>query len=499
MKLPGPMQFIDSYIEGMKTPSKVKYPHPLYENASKETFGILVYQEQIMQVVQDMAGFSLGEADVLRRGIGKKIKEYIDEMRIEFTNRCVAKGIPQDTAKEVYDMIEKFASYGFNKSHSAAYARISYETAYLKANYPECFMAANLTINADNKDKLLLSLVETRNMNITILPPDIEKSHATFSIESRKNPKSSFNEYCIRFGLTGIETVGLDIAKAIQHQTVNTLYDFVDNHPEVRKNQLEKLIESGAFDKFGSRKEMVEILPNMREFLKYKHSLQDIYGKCLLDKIVGEEYYDGFEYSLMDKMTKEKNAINISLHGHMLDYIRPIKESYQNLEKFPHLLEKNDREEVLILANLREFKTITTKKTNKTMAFAILEDEYMDFEGIIFPKNYEDIGHLLLENTPFLINGILSVENEGEEDEKRTIIINSLEKVLDKDMRIFVPHEVLNNVKILNKLKDCNGICSVLTVNKKNVINKTELYVDIGKATHILDSYHIPYISNTKL
>lgn len=483
----------------MKTPSKVKYPHPLYENASKETFGILVYQEQIMQVVQDMAGFSLGEADILRRGIGKKVKEYIEKMRIEFTSRCVAKGISQDTAINVYNMIEKFASYGFNKSHSAAYARISYETAYLKAHYPECFMAANLTINADNKEKLLTSLVETRNMNITILPPDIKKSGAMFSIESHKNPKTSSNEYCIRFGLAGIESVGLDIAKDIQHQNIDTLFDFVDNHPEVRKNQLEKLIEAGTFDKFGSRKEMVEILPKMREFLKYKHSLQNIYGKCLLDKIIGEDYYEGFEYSLMEKMTKEKNAINISLSGHMLDYVRPIKESYQNLERLPHLLEKNDREEILILANLRDFKVIMTKKSHKPMAFITLEDEYIDFEGIIFPKTYEEIGHLLSENTPFLISGIISVENANEDDEKRSIIVNTIERVLDKDMRIFVPHDILKDVQIMNKLKECNGICSILTINEKRIIHKTELFVDIGKATTILDSHHIPYISNTQL
>ena len=153
---PGPMQFIDNYIEGMKTPSKVKYPHPLYENSAKETFGILVYQEQIMQVVQDMAGFSLGEADILRRGIGKKDKQYIDQMEEEFSKRCVDNGVPEKTAKEVYAMIKKFAEYGFNKSHSAAYALIAYETAYLKAYYPVEFMAANCTINSDNKEAYIM-------------------------------------------------------------------------------------------------------------------------------------------------------------------------------------------------------------------------------------------------------------------------------------------------------------------------------------------------------
>lgn len=493
------MQFIDNYLEGMKNPSHVKYPHPLYENASKETFGILVYQEQIMQVVQDMAGFSLGEADILRRGVAKKEDEYIAMMEKKFSERCVNNGVPEETAKEVYAMIKKFAEYGFNKSHSAAYARISYETAYLKAHYPECFMAANLTVNADNKEKLLTSLVETRNMGITILPPDIEKSSASFTVEAYKDKEASQNLKGIRFGLNGIESIGVDVASSIQHQNVHTLYDFVDSHQEIRKNQIEKLIEAGAFDKFGSRKDMIEILPKMREFLKYKHSFHNTYGKCLLDKVIGEDFYDGFEYSLMDKMVKEKNAINISLSGHMLDYIRPIKESYQNFERLPHLLEKNDREEVIILANLREFKVITTKKSNKPMAFVTLEDEYMDIEGIIFPKVYEEIDYLLSENTPFLITGIMSVENAGEQDEKRSIIINSVERVLNKDLRVFVPSAVLNNKAVISKLKECNGICAILTIDDKKLVHKTDLYVDIGKAIDILNSYHIPHVSNTQL
>lgn len=420
-------------------------------------------------------------------------------MRIEFTDRCVARGIDKATATEVYDMIEKFASYGFNKSHSAAYARVSYETAYLKAHYPECFMAANLTINANNKEKLLTSLVETRNMGIPILPPDIRNSYAIFSVESLSTPlKSPQHQYGIRFGLGGVESIGEDVAEEIEHQNVSTLFDFVSAHPNLRKNQLEKLIDAGAFDMFGSRKDMIEILPDMREFIKQKTLLQDIYGHTLLNLVEGEDYYDGFEYSLSERMLKEKNAINISLSGHVLDYIRPIHESYENLDRLPHLLSKDDGDEVNVLVILREMKVITTKKTNKPMAFVTLEDEYIDLEGVIFPRIYEDVSHLLNESTPYLIHGHMQVENAGGEDEKRTIVVEGIERVLEKDLRIFIPKKILKQTEIIEELKGCNGICQVLTIDEDMIIQQSGMYVDVARASEVFDKHHIHYFTNAK-
>lgn len=494
------MQFIDDYIDGMKNPSHVQYPHPLYKDSAEETFGILVYQEQIMQVVQDMAGFSLGEADVLRRGIGKKQKEYIDNMRVEFTDRCVKRGIPEDTATSVYDMIEKFASYGFNKSHSDCYARIAYETAYLKAHYPECFMCANLTINADDKKKLLTTLMECRNMNIKILPPSIQKSSAIFKVEPYsiqiKNGLKR-KKLGIRYGLAGIDRIGMDMAEGIECNNSPTLFDFVNDNPQVRKNQLENLIFAGALDEFGSRREMVEMLPSMRDFIKRKQLINSIYGSSILDKVIGEDSYDGFEYSLMDKMNREKNVINISLSGHTLDYVRPLDVKYQQCDKIPHLLSMKNGDEVYILAMIGNIKTIMTKK-NKPMAFVTLEDEFMDIEGIVFPTAYEAISHLLEEGSPLMITGTLSVENVGEVDEKRVIFVNSVEKVLDKELRLYIPQEILQNTHVLEQMKNRNGICSVIAVDTHNLahlaVEKIPLYVDISEATRILEENNIRYI-----
>ena len=190
-------------------------------------------------------------------------------MEEEFSKRCQDNGVPEKTAKEVYAMIKKFAEYGFNKSHSAAYAMISYQTAYLKAHYPECFMAANCTINADDKDKLIPCLGEIRNLGIEILPPSLQKSSSQFSIEKHDG------KYAIRYGLNGIEGIGKDVANLITSLKKSpSLYEFIDKMPTIRTNQLSNLINGGVFDNWGVRKEMNEIVPSILETVKYHHKIQ---------------------------------------------------------------------------------------------------------------------------------------------------------------------------------------------------------------------------------
>lgn len=214
-------------------------------------------------------------------------------MEEEFSKRCQDNGVPEKTAKEVYAMIKKFAEYGFNKSHSAAYAMISYQTAYLKAHYPECFMAANCTINADDKDKLIPCLGEIRNLGIEILPPSLQKSSSQFSIEKHEG------RYAIRYGLNGIEGIGEDVAKLITSLKKSpSLYEFIDKMPTIRTNQLSNLINGGVFDNWGVRKEMNEIVPSILETVKYHHKIQAIYGSTILDDVIGEDRYDGVEYGL---------------------------------------------------------------------------------------------------------------------------------------------------------------------------------------------------------
>lgn len=486
MKLPGPMQFIDNYIEGMKNSSTVKYPHPLYENSAKETYGILVYQEQIMQVVQDMAGFSLGEADILRRGIGKKDKQYIDQMEDEFSKRCIDNGVPEKTAKEVYAMIKKFAEYGFNKSHSAAYGLIAYETAYLKAHYPECFMAANCTINADNKDKLIPCLAEIKAMGIELLQPTLQNSFSSFSIENKEG------KLAIRYGLNGIEGIGEEVAKQISYlKNSSTLLDLVEGFPNIRSNQIANMIHAGIFDSWGCRKEMMAVIPSMLETVKYHKKINNIYGKSILDDLCGEEYYEGIEYGFQEKMSLERKNIHICLNGHPLEQIRPILKVYtQTIHDIKSL--ENDTD-VQILCQLSNVKKFTTKK-GQEMAFVELGDEFDSCEGVIFPKTFEGTEHLVEDDEIVIVTGKVQIKEEESGETSTSLIINAMKKAMDRPLRIYISKKDLDSIQ--SKIICKNGLGEVLSVDEDNAtVQKQEYYVDYMLATQILLENKIPFIA----
>lgn len=240
-------------------------------------------------------------------------------------------------------------------THSAAYAMISYQTAYLKAHYPECFMAANCTINADDKDKLIPCLGEIRNLGIEILPPSLQKSSSQFSIEKHDG------KYAIRYGLNGIEGIGEDVANLITSLKKSpSLYEFIDKMPTIRTNQLSNLINGGVFDNWGVRKEMNEIVPSILETVKYHHKIQAIYGSTILDDVIGEDRYDGVEYGLQEKMNLERKAIHICLNGHPLEQIRPVLKVYQ--DTIHDIMQMDDDIDVQILCQIDDIQKITTKK-----------------------------------------------------------------------------------------------------------------------------------------
>ena len=480
---PGPMQFIDNYIEGMKTPSKVKYPHPLYENSAKETFGILVYQEQIMQVVQDMAGFSLGEADILRRGIGKKDKQYIDQMEEEFSKRCVDNGVPEKTAKEVYAMIKKFAEYGFNKSHSAAYALIAYETAYLKAYYPVEFMAANCTINSDNKDKLISCLAEIKAMGIEILPPSIRFSQTKFTVEK------SEGQSAIRYGYIGIDGIGEDIAKTIETlSNCETFYDFISQCPNIRNNQITNLIYSGTFDIFGCRKKMREIAPSILETVKYHNQIKSIYKSSILDGLSGEEFYDGTEYGFKEKLDNEKRVLHCCISGHPLEQIRGVLKGYDTL--ISDIQDLNDGDDIQILCQINSIQQIFTKKSGEPMAFLKIEDEYDFCEAIVFPKTYADIENLLKEDSVLILNGKIQIKEDNGE-ESISIIVNTARHALSSALRFYV--DINDLEKIEGEFVNINGIAEVIGVD--TVHRQCYKQADYVKALNIFNKYKIKFVS----
>lgn len=406
-------------------------------------------------------------------------------MEEEFSKRCQDNGVPEKTAKEVYAMIKKFAEYGFNKSHSAAYAMISYQTAYLKAHYPECFMAANCTINADDKDKLIPCLGEIRNLGIEILPPSLQKSSSQFSIEKHDG------KYAIRYGLNGIEGIGEDVANLITSLKKSpSLYEFIDKIPTIRSNQLSNLINGGVFDNWGVRKEMNEIVPSILETVKYHHKIQAIYGSTILDDVIGEDRYDGVEYGLQEKMNLERKAIHICLNGHPLEQIRPVLKVYQ--DTIHDIMQMDDDIDVQILCQIDDIQKITTKKGDD-MCFLTLGDEFDSIEGVVFPKTYEGISHLLNEEEIVVVSGKIQKREENGETTVN-IIVNAMKKALDRKLRIYLDSDTLSQIKDDIIVK--NGLSEVISVDTiHHTIHKEDFYVDYMKTTEYLINNKIPFLA----
>ncbi|AKM79281.1 MAG: polymerase III catalytic subunit, DnaE type protein [Candidatus Beckwithbacteria bacterium GW2011_GWB1_47_15] len=412
---PGPMELIDDFIAGKLNPSRVRYPHPDLKEVLEETYGIAVYQEQALQIANIMAGYSLGEADILRRAIGKKKRALMVKEKEKFIRQAREKGYSKEIADRVWGYIDKFAGYGFNKAHATAYAMIAYQTAYMKALYPVEFMAALLTAESGNKDKIPVAVEESKQMGIAVLPPDINQSKVGFTIIKDKH---SLNQKSIRFGLSAIKNVGVAAIKAILAQRdkspFKSLTDFcrrVDQQ-KVNKKVLESLIQVGALDAFGKRSAMLVGLEAIRQkAAQYQKELTSpqtsLFGAARDNP--GSHFTDVLpevaELGKTDLLNFERQLLGFYLTEHpMADALKKIRKqaSHQvsELDRQVHL-----NRQVLLGGVLKNLKTIRTKKSNQLMAFAELEDETGTIELVIFPKVYAAAAKFLAPDRPLLITG----------------------------------------------------------------------------------------------
>ena len=411
---PGPMDLIDDFIKGKLNPKTIKYPHEDLKPVLEETYGIAVYQEQALEIANVMAGYSLGEADILRRAIGKKKRSIMAKEKQKFIKRAKDKGYSKKIAEKIWGYIEKFAGYGFNKAHATAYAMIAYQTAYMKANYPVEFMAALLTSESGNKDKIPIAVEEAKKMGVMVLPPDINESDIDFTIIK---DKSSLNNQAIRFGLSAIKHVGQAAISAILEQRnkkkFNSLTDFCRrvSHQKVNKKVLESLIQVGALDRFGTRAQMLLGLEEIRQkaSLHQKQILSpqqalfkasDIKTHQLQDKLP-----EAKEFNKSDLLSFEKQLLGFYLTDH------PLGESLKQIKSMvSHKVSDIDvnlhlNQTVTIGGSLKNVKKILTKKSNSEMAFATLDDDTGSIELIIFPKIFAETKNLWVADTPILITG----------------------------------------------------------------------------------------------
>jgi DNA polymerase III subunit alpha len=387
---PGPMQWIQSFIDRKNGKEEITYLHPLAKEALKETYGIPVYQEQVMRLSKDMCGFTGSEADTLRKAIGKKIPKLMAEMKEKFINGAVKNGVKADRADEIWKQLEDFAAYCFNKSHATCYALIAYQTAYLKAHYPDCFMAALMTSDLDNIDRLSIEISECERMKLTVMPPDVNESFADFAVV--KDARS------IRFGLAAIKNVGLSVAKAIVRERkangpFQSLEEFLSRcSTTLNKKVLESLVKAGSLDRFAARESLyagIELLVKTAAGGNKSHAANQM-------MIFGEEEQKttiaklNLPAGTLDKklnLVWEKELLGLYLSDH------PIKEYSELLAKVAtplHEIKLEDAGKTVRVGGIvHEVKKITTK-SNQMMAFVQLEDLNAVVELVVFPTIFKD-------------------------------------------------------------------------------------------------------------
>ncbi|NLP36071.1 MAG: DNA polymerase III subunit alpha [Firmicutes bacterium] len=417
---PGPMEQIPTFISNKHGLTPIQYLHPDLEPILKETYGIMVYQEQIMQVASKMAGFSLGEADLLRRAIGKKKIEILNEQREVFVKGCLAKGHTAKLANDLYDLIVKFASYGFNKSHAAAYALVSYQAAYIKAHYPTEFMAAHLTGHMLSTDKVAGYIADCKKMGISVLPPDINVSEKNFTVTG---------ERVIRYGLAAVKNVGLGAIETIlaarqEGGKFTSLRDFCSRVDlrSCNKKVLESLIKSGAFDCFGANRNQLfaildETVTAAQTMQKEKQNGQ-ISMFELVDDVeedawlqLHDEYPDLPEPAAKERLAMEKEALGLYLSGHPLEEYEQALKLYPELPTLNELGDLPDEQPVIAAGMINNLKPILTK-AGKPMAFFALEDMTASVEVVVFPGVYENAKVFLENDQVVFIHGRLDHKDE---------------------------------------------------------------------------------------
>ena len=453
---PGPMESIPTYIANRHNPGNVKYKTPQLEHILDVTNGCIVYQEQVMQICRELAGFSYGQADLVRRAMSKKKHDVMEKERQHFVHGntepghecagCVANGISETVANAIFDDMSSFASYAFNKAHAAAYAVVAYQTAYLKRHYPREFMAALLTSVLDNTGKVIEYTAECQRMGIRVLPPDINASDAGFTVEGKD----------IRFGLLALKNVGRNLIATVVRERSGTpyrsLYDFCKrlHGTEINRRAVESMIKSGAFDNLeAKRRSMMDgvegILKSVESEARRNLDGQiDLFGALDGEQESGRNVYklpdSGEEYPYDILLQMEKEVSGLYLSGHPLDHYRPVIEKVSTC-RISELVGENahayDEQNVTLVCTVVRTKTINTK-AGGMMAFITVEDLSGSMEVLAFPKVLLAASEAVHDNAVVVIKGRVSYN----EDEPSKLIADSI-----VDVERYEPDKIKTDIK----------------------------------------------------
>ena len=429
---PGPMDFIPRYLKGKNDKNSITYECPQLEPILSPTYGCIVYQEQVMQIVRDLAGYTMGRSDLVRRAMSKKKTAVMEKERQSFVygnekegvKGCIANGIDEKTADHIYDEMIDFAKYAFNKSHAAAYAVVSYQTAYLKYYYPKEFMAALMSSVMDNVSKFSEYILTCRRMmDIAILPPDINEGVSGFSVSGDG----------IRYGLSAIKSVGRPVVDAILEErkkngVFSSMEDFINRmtNKEVNRRTIENFIKSGAMDSLpGTRRQKVAVAPVLLDN-KARERKNAWEGQMSLFDLVSEEekkeyqvsFPDVGEYSKEELLAFEKDILGVYISGHPLDDYEGLWRKNITATAADFIVDEETEEAAVkdgmkaVVGGLVAGKVVKTTRSNQLMAFITLEDLMGSVEVIVFPKNYEADRDILTEDSKIFIKGRVSLGDE---------------------------------------------------------------------------------------
>ena len=489
---PGPMDFIPQYIRGKNHPETITYDCPQLESILEPTYGCIVYQEQVMQIVQKLAGYTLGRADLVRRAMSKKKAAVMQQERQNFVYGneaegvpgCISRGIPENVANKIYDDMIDFAKYAFNKSHAAAYAVVAYQTAWLKYYYPVEFMAALMTSVIDNSTKVSEYILTCRQMSIGILAPDVNESESAFSVSGG----------AIRYGLNAIKSIGRPVIESIIAERKAggpyvDLSDFIHRLPgkDVNKRVVENLIKSGAFDSFpANRRQMMLIYGQIMDEAAQKKKTE-LAGQMSLFDFAAEEDKEAFkvkipvvaEYNKGDLLAFEKEVLGFYISGHPLEeYEEQWKRgiSHVTTDFLPpeegELPKVHDGERATV-GGMITTKTMKATKTNKMMAFITIEDLVGTVEVIVFPRDYEKIGKMLNVDDKVFVSGRISAE----EDRASKMILESIRPFSEPKKELWIQFMDVEEFKrrepeLLSTIMDSEGSDSVIIYVKKEKMKK---------------------------
>ena len=428
---PGPMDFIPSYIKGKNHPEDITYDAPQLEKILAPTYGCIVYQEQVMQIVMELAGYTLGRSDLVRRAMSKKKADVMERERKNFVYGneaegvpgCISRGIPEATANKIFDEMTDFAKYAFNKSHAACYAVVAYQTAYLKYHYPVEFMAALMTSYIENAGKVTEYIYVCRQMGIEILPPDINTGVAEFSVKDGR----------IVYGLSAIKNIGRNVIDLVVNERetngpYKSLQDFLERMPgkEVNKRAIENLILAGAFDAMeGNRRQKMMIYPAIMDGIHANHK-NSMEGQMSLMDFLGEEEKEEFEvrmpdvedYKKEEKLAFEKQVLGVYVSGHPLeDYLELIRKQADATSMDFQLDEESGLPKVTdqglyTLGGMVSNVTLKVTRNNQNMAFLTLEDMYGSVEVVVFARDFEKNRSILTPDAKLFITGRASVSDD---------------------------------------------------------------------------------------